>query len=261
MLGTACRVSLPHPPLPYHIPEDRVHICAVLSTTELSSCTFTISHPRKQLCWYSPVLSGYLWHTKHCPTQCSTDACSTQECKCRCFFSPSILLGLSPTATYVGQGLNLYCPKIHSHTLMHVTTERLLTVQRDWYWRIHMYKHTAECETTCIWKLSPTSYCLNSDAKNTQDTCVMANQKVSCSRTSTKHRTWNPYDKTQRLNTTTTNMDRTVREAQLHAENFNREAGFLLSCTWQPVISLLKCSPQARKDGPGLVQRPFHSSH
>jgi len=149
---------------------------------------------------------------------------------------------------------------MHSHTVMLVTTKRLVTVQRDWYWRIHMHKHTAERETTCIWKLSPASCCLNSDAKNTQDTCAMANQKVSCSRTSTKHRTWNPSDKTQGLNTTTTYMDRIVREAQLHAENF-REAGFILSHTWQRVISLLKCSPQPRKDSPGQVQQPFDYSH
>jgi hypothetical protein len=31
------------------------------------------------------------------------------------------------------------------------------------------------------------------------------------------------FDKTQRLNTTTIYMDRIVREAQLHAENFNRK--------------------------------------
>jgi len=33
-------------------------------------------------------------------------------------------------------------------------------------------------------------------------------------------------------------------EIQLHAKNVNREAGFILSHTWQPVTSLLKCSPQ-----------------
>jgi hypothetical protein len=30
----------------------------------------------------------------------------------------------------------------------------------------------------------------------------------------------------------------------LNSKNFNREAGFMLNCTWQPVISLLKCFPQ-----------------
>ena len=40
-------------------------------------------------------------------------------------------------------------------------------------------------------------------------------------------------------------MNRIVTEAiqiQLQAENFNREDGFTLRCTWQLVISLLKCS-------------------
>jgi hypothetical protein len=59
-------------------------------------------------------------------------------------------------------------------------------------------------------------------------------------------------------------MDWIVTEAiqiQLHAENFNREVGFILRCTWQLVISLLKCSLQPRIDSPGQVQRPFDSSH
>jgi len=40
------------------------------------------------------------------------------------------------------------------------------------------------------------------------------------------------FDKTHRLNMTTTYMDCMVKEAiqiQLHAKNFNREAGFTLS--------------------------------
>jgi len=52
-------------------------------------------------------------------------------------------------------------------------------------------------------------------------------------------------------------MDRIVKEAvgiQLHAENFNKEPGFILSCTWQPVVSLLKWSPQLGIDSPGKGQ-------
>jgi len=56
-------------------------------------------------------------------------------------------------------------------------------------------------------------------------------------------------------------MDRIVREVQLHAENFNRKAGFILSHAWQPLISLLKCFPQPRRDSLGQVQWPFGPSH
>jgi hypothetical protein len=45
------------------------------------------------------------------------------------------------------------------------------------------------------------------------------------------------------------------------AENFNREAGFILSYTWQPVISLLKCSPQPAVERSRQVQQPLDSSH
>jgi len=45
------------------------------------------------------------------------------------------------------------------------------------------------------------------------------------------------------------------------AENFNREEGFILSYTWQQVISLLKRSPQPAIDKPGQVQQPLDSSH
>ena len=65
------------------------------------------------------------------------------------------------------------------------------------------------------------------------------------------------FEKTHRLNRTTVYMDWIVTEAiqiQLHAENFNREAGFILRCTWQPVVSVLKCSLQPRIDSPGQVQ-------
>jgi hypothetical protein len=59
-------------------------------------------------------------------------------------------------------------------------------------------------------------------------------------------------------------MDQIVKKAiefQLHDENFNKESGFILSCTWQPVISLLKQSPQPRIDSPGQGQQPFDSFH
>jgi len=59
-------------------------------------------------------------------------------------------------------------------------------------------------------------------------------------------------------------MDQIAKEAievQLHAENVNIEAGFMLSNTWQPVSSLLKCWPQPGIDSPGQVQRHFDSSH
>ena len=35
-------------------------------------------------------------------------------------------------------------------------------------------------------------------------------------------------------------------EIQLHAGTSSREAGFILSCTWQPEISILKRSTQQR---------------
>jgi len=72
------------------------------------------------------------------------------------------------------------------------------------------------------------------------------------------------FEKTHRLNRTTVYMDWIVQEAieiELHAENFNREAGFILSHTWQLVTGLLKCSPQPGIDTPGQVQQPFDSSH
>jgi len=43
-------------------------------------------------------------------------------------------------------------------------------------------------------------------------------------------------------------------EIQPHAENFNREAGFILSHTWQPVINLIKHSPQPGIHRTGQVQ-------
>ena len=64
------------------------------------------------------------------------------------------------------------------------------------------------------------------------------------------------FEKTHRLNKTTY-MDQIVKEAietYLHAYNFNREAGFILRCTWRPVTSLLKCSPQPGIENPGQVQ-------
>jgi hypothetical protein len=59
-------------------------------------------------------------------------------------------------------------------------------------------------------------------------------------------------------------MDRIVKEAveiKLHTENVNWEVGFLLSRTWQPVIRLLKRSPQPRIDSPDQLQRSFDFSH
>jgi hypothetical protein len=43
-------------------------------------------------------------------------------------------------------------------------------------------------------------------------------------------------------------------ETQPHAENFNREAGFIFSCTWQPVFNLMKHSPQPGIHRTGQVQ-------
>ena len=59
-------------------------------------------------------------------------------------------------------------------------------------------------------------------------------------------------------------MDQIVKEAieiQLHPEHFNKESGFILSRTWQPVISLLKQSPQPGIDSPGQGQQTFDSFH
>jgi hypothetical protein len=47
------------------------------------------------------------------------------------------------------------------------------------------------------------------------------------------------------LNRMTMYVDQIVEEAieiKLHPRNFNREADFMLSCTWQPVISICKWS-------------------
>jgi hypothetical protein len=55
------------------------------------------------------------------------------------------------------------------------------------------------------------------------------------------------FEKTYRLNRTNTYMDQIEKETieiQLHAENFNKETGFVLSCAWQPVISLLSLHNQ-----------------
>jgi hypothetical protein len=59
------------------------------------------------------------------------------------------------------------------------------------------------------------------------------------------------------INFEATYMDWIVKEAieiQLHAKNFKTKAGFILSHTWQLVISLLKCSPQPGIDSPAHVQ-------
>jgi len=45
-----------------------------------------------------------------------------------------------------------------------------------------------------------------------------------------------------------------ILEIQLHPGNFNRDVSFILICTWQPVICLLKSSTQAAIDSPGHVQ-------
>jgi hypothetical protein len=50
-------------------------------------------------------------------------------------------------------------------------------------------------------------------------------------------------------------------EIKPHAENFNREAGFILSPTWQPVINLMKHSPQPGIHRTGQVQPTFDPSH
>jgi hypothetical protein len=52
-------------------------------------------------------------------------------------------------------------------------------------------------------------------------------------------------------------VDLIVKEAtetQPHAENFNREAAFILSCKRQPVINLMKHSPQPGIHRTGQVQ-------
>ena len=83
-------------------------------------------------------------------------------------------------------------------------------------------------------------------------------RRVSCSRTPTKHRTWNPvWENTQTEQDYIHGPDCERSNRHLHANNFNREAGFILSCTWQPVASLLKCSPQPGIHNPGQVQWPF----
>jgi hypothetical protein len=59
-------------------------------------------------------------------------------------------------------------------------------------------------------------------------------------------------------------MDQIMKEAieiQLHLKHFNKKSGFILSHMWQPVISLLKQSPQPRIDSPGQEQQPFGSIH
>jgi len=43
-------------------------------------------------------------------------------------------------------------------------------------------------------------------------------------------------------------------EIQIHPGTFIREAGYIFSCMWQPVISVLKCSPKPTIDSPGQVQ-------
>jgi hypothetical protein len=61
------------------------------------------------------------------------------------------------------------------------------------------------------------------------------------------------FEEAHRLIRMNTYMDKIVKDAieiQLHAKNFNKESGFILSCTWQPVTSLLKQSPQPGMDGP-----------
>jgi hypothetical protein len=42
-------------------------------------------------------------------------------------------------------------------------------------------------------------------------------------------------------------------EIQLHPGKFIREAGYIFSCTWQPVISVLKRSPEPAIESPGHV--------
>lgn len=43
-------------------------------------------------------------------------------------------------------------------------------------------------------------------------------------------------------------------ETQLHPGNFIREAGYILSCIWQQIISVMKCSLEPAIDSPGQVQ-------
>jgi len=49
------------------------------------------------------------------------------------------------------------------------------------------------------------------------------------------------------------NCERSHRNL-LNSKNFNREADFILSCTWQPVINLLKCFLQPAIDSPGQAK-------
>jgi len=72
------------------------------------------------------------------------------------------------------------------------------------------------------------------------------------------------FAETCRLNRTTTNMNWIVNEAieiQLHLGKFIREAGYIFSCTWQLVISVLKCSPEPAIESPDHVQWHFDYSH
>jgi len=72
------------------------------------------------------------------------------------------------------------------------------------------------------------------------------------------------FERTHRLNRKTKYMDQIVKEGieiQLHAANANKGTGFMLSLTWQPVASLLKCCPQPGIDSPGHMQQHFDSSH
>lgn len=43
-------------------------------------------------------------------------------------------------------------------------------------------------------------------------------------------------------------------EIQIHPGNFIREAGYIFSCMWQLVISVVKRSPEPAIDSPGQVQ-------
>jgi hypothetical protein len=64
------------------------------------------------------------------------------------------------------------------------------------------------------------------------------------------------FAETCKLNRTTTHMNWIVNEAieiRLHPGKFIREAGYIFSCTWQPVISVLKCSPEPAIESPGHV--------
>jgi hypothetical protein len=65
------------------------------------------------------------------------------------------------------------------------------------------------------------------------------------------------FAKTCRLNRTTTYTNWIVNKAieiQIHPGKFIRGAGYIFSCTWQPVISVLKHSPEPAIDSPSQVQ-------